>query len=31
MNLSWFDNWRFDRHLQPAFHEALGFRGRQSL
>jgi len=30
MNLSWFDDWRFDLRRRAAFHETGRFRGRQS-
>jgi hypothetical protein len=28
MNLSWFDDWRFDLRRRAAFHETAGFPGR---
>jgi hypothetical protein len=30
MNLSWFDDWRFDLRRQAAFPATGRFRGRQS-
>jgi len=31
MDLSWFDDWRFDQRRRAAFHESAGFPGRQNL
>ncbi|WP_317661618.1 hypothetical protein [Pseudomonas sp. KU43P] len=28
MNLSWFDDWRFDMRRWLAFHEHFGFTGK---